>query len=169
MWHHRGSRGICSCASTVSVQTRSRCHKTLAFLILFVLVRHLIVDCQPVRCDLDLGPLQRDSPRAYLRVQIILYFVLLMKTRFRASQFRPEVCYIIRAAKLQAHQMVNLVLTGAMMGDTVRSVYLVLLACRHVAHRTRIAGLTYLRFCSGWNDSTRRTGRVGKSIMCLAV
>src|SRR5215469_11974331 len=47
-------------------------------------MRHLIIHCQPVRCDLDLGLFQIYRPGAYLAVQVVFDEIFLMKAWRRA-------------------------------------------------------------------------------------
>src|SRR5216683_2148009 len=49
-----------------------------------LLMRHLIINWQPVRCDLDLGLFQRYRPGANLAVQVVFDEIFLMKAWFRA-------------------------------------------------------------------------------------
>ena len=59
------------------------------------LFRHLIIDSQPIRCDLDLCLLQRNGSRTYLIMQVILDLVFLMETWRRTSKFGPEIGNIV--------------------------------------------------------------------------
>ncbi len=50
-------------------------------------MRHLIINRQPIRCDLDLGLFQRYRSGANLAVQIVFDEIFLMK-----AWFRPDLC-----------------------------------------------------------------------------
>src|SRR5216683_891765 len=75
-----------------------------------LLMRHLIINWQPVRCDLDLGLFQRYRPGANLAVQVVFDAIFLVEAWRGAGSLGPEIRDIIRAAQLQANEMIDLVL-----------------------------------------------------------
>ncbi len=128
-------------------------------------MRHLIIHCQPVRCDLDLGLFQRHRPGAYLAVQVVFDEIFLMKAWRRAGKLRPEIRDIIRAAQFQADEMINLVLAGQVTCNTILGVNLVLFALWHVAYRARISLLANDVFGRVCEDGTGRAREVLQAIM----
>ena len=128
-------------------------------------MRHLIIHCQPVRCDLDLGLFQRYRPGANLAVQVVFDAIFLVEAWRRAGCLRPEIRDIIRAAQLQADEMINLVLAGQVTCNTILGVNLVLFALWHVAHRARISLLANDVFGRVCEDGTGRTGGVLQAIL----
>ena len=59
------------------------------------LLRHLIVNRQPVRRNLLLCLLQRNRPRTNLGMQIIFDLIFLMEARFGTGKLRPKIRNII--------------------------------------------------------------------------
>src|SRR5258708_37553072 len=65
-----------------------------------LLIRHLIINWQPVRCDLDLGLFQRYRPGANLAVQVVFDAIFLVEAWGWRSGFWPEIGNIVGASKL---------------------------------------------------------------------
>ncbi len=128
-------------------------------------MRHLIIHCQPVRCDLDLGLFQRHRSGAHLAVQVVFDEIFLMKAWRGAGKLRPEIRDVIRAAQLQADEMINLVLAGQVTCNTILGVNLVLFALWHVAYRARISLLANDVFGRVCEDGTGRAREVLQAIM----
>ena len=135
--------------------THKRCNR---------LLRHLIVNRQPVRRNLLLCLLQRNRPRTNLGMQIIFDLIFFMETWFRTGQLRPQIRDLIRAAQFQAHKMVNLILTRSVTFNPILSIHLVLLAIRHITHTLRVSRLTNSVFCSSRENGARCAGKSAKPL-----
>lgn len=82
-----------------------------------------MVDRQPVAGNLGLRLLKAEAPAAHLIVQIVLDLVLLVESRTWRGRFRPQIGDGVRAAQLEADEVVDLVLPGSMRADAVLQKY----------------------------------------------